>query len=65
METAELSTDELERHLLLHKQVIAHLVRDFGAQGEQSQMYRETQSRIDYLATVIEERSRPHHEYSH
>jgi hypothetical protein len=57
METTNLSTAELERHLLWHKQTLAHLVRDFGAEGERSQMYRETQGRVEYLESVIEERS--------
>ncbi len=59
METLKLSTDEIDRHIALHKQVLAHLVRDFGAGAKQSQIYRETQSRVEYLEIVTAERSSP------
>jgi hypothetical protein len=57
MDSSKLSTDELERHLVWQRQVLTHLVRDFGKKGEQSQLYRETAGRIEYLETTIAQRA--------
>ncbi|WP_424829982.1 hypothetical protein [Ruegeria sp.] len=50
--TTDMSYQEIERHLQFHKQVLDHLVRDFGERGKTCQLYSETFGRIQYLESV-------------
>ncbi|WP_424833664.1 hypothetical protein [Ruegeria sp.] len=54
--TLNMSFEEIERHLQFHRQVLDHLVRDFGERGKTCQLYSETFGRVQYLESVRQER---------
>ena len=54
--TTDMSYQEINRHLQFHRQVLDHLVRDFGRDGLNCQLYSETFGRVQYLESVRQER---------
>lgn len=54
----DMSTPEIKRHLMVHRQILEHLVRDFGAAGSESQLYHETVERVTFLEGILADRSR-------